>query len=153
MAEVDLPALPAGHLVVPSLTAVGSPDWHAALLDGEAAAVLAPIGRPAAQGAVPLRQGRVEAPVDCFVTRAALPAPRLAFRVTAPGAPLDYLAVVSARPLRAPIPRPPEVSTNPLAVPPKTQMAAAKDIRGRICAPTCVSMALRHFGVRPRILL
>ena len=147
MAEVQLPALPAGHLVVPSLAAVGSPDWHAALLDGDAAAVSAPIGRAAAQGAVPLRQGRVEAPVDCFVTRTALPAPRLAFRVAGHRAPLDYLAVVSARPLRAPIPRPPEVSISPLAVPPRTQMAAAKDIRGRICAPTCVSMALCHFGV------
>lgn len=147
VAEVALPPLPTGHLVVPSLAAVGSPNWHAALLDGDATAVSASIGRPAAQGAVALRQGPVEAPVDCFVTRAALAAPRLQFRVAAPSAPTDYLAVVSARPMRMPVPRPPKAPARALAVPPRTQMAAAEEIRSRICSPTCVSMALHHLGV------
>lgn len=147
VAEVALPPVPAGHLVVPSFAAVGSPDWSAALGDGTALAATAAVGSAAAQGPAPAAAAPVETWVDCFTTRAALARPRIAFRVAATTTPADYLAAVSVRPGTVARPPPPPPSTA-IDVPAYTQMEAAKDIRHRICSPTCVAMAMGQQGVR-----
>ncbi len=147
VADVPLPALPPGHLIVPSLAAPGSPDHHSVLVDGEARTVTAGSGRPAEQHPhLPGGSSRVH--VDYFDTTATLSGARVRFCVNAPAAPADYLAVVSVRPREGSVRPPDRMETPVVEVPPRTQMAAPEPLRPRVCSPTCVSMALDHLGVR-----
>lgn len=86
--------------------------------------------------------------MDYFETTADLSGARVRFRVNAPAAPADYLAVVSVRPREGNVPAPDHLEMPVLEVPPRTQMAAPEPLRSRVCSPTCVSMALDHLGVR-----
>ena len=146
VADVPLPSLPPGHLVVPSLAALGSLDHHTVLIDGEARTVTAGSGRPPEQHPH-LPGGSVRVHVDYFETTAVLADARVRFRVNAASAPADYLAVVCVRPREANVQPPDHIETPVLEVPPRTQMAAPEPLRSRICSPTCVSMALDHLGV------
>ena len=130
VADVPLPPLPPGHLIVPSLAALGSPDHHCVLIDGDARTVTAGSGRPPEQHPhLPGGSSRVH--VDYFDTTATLSGARVRFRVNAPAAPADYLAVVSVRPREASV-RPPDRVDTPVAqVPPRTQMDAPKPLRPR----------------------
>ena len=147
VADVPLPPVPAGHLIVPSFAALGSPDHHTVLIDGASRTVTAGSGRPPEQHPH-LPGGRCRVHVDYFETTVVLADARVRFRVNAAVAPADYLAVVSVRPREANA-RPSERPETPvLEVPPRTQMAASESLRPRVCSPTCVSMALDHLGVR-----
>lgn len=147
VADVPLPAVPPEHLIVPSLAAFGSPDHHSVLIEGENRTVTAGSGRPAEQHPH-LPGGNSLVHVDYFETTVALSGARVRFRVNAPAAPADYLAVVSVRPREGSARPPDRLETPVLEVPPRTQMAAPESLRSRVCSPTCVSMALDHLGVR-----
>lgn len=147
VADVPLPPVPPGHLIVPSLAALGSPDHHCVLIDGETRTVTAGSGRPAEQH-LHLSGGSSRVHVDYFDTTAALFGARVQFRVNAAAAPADYLGVVSVRPRERSVPPPDRLETPVLEVPPRSQMAAPESVRSRVCSPTCVSMALDHLGVR-----
>lgn len=146
VADVPLPEVPPGHLIVPSFAARGSPDHHSVLIDGEARTVTAGSGRPGEQHPH-LPGGRVRVHVDYFDTTATLSGARVRFRVNVPAAPADYLAVVGIRPREGTVPRPGRMETPVVEVPPRTQRAAPEPLRSRVCSPTCVSMALDHLGV------
>ena len=146
-ADVELPPVPAEHLILPSFAALGSPDHHCVLIDGEARAVTAGSGRPGRQHE-DMPGGSARVCVDCFETSGPLTGTRLRFRVNATTAPADYLAVVSIRPRRTAVRPPHRADTPVLPVPPRTQMAEPAALGPRICSPTCVSMALDHLEVR-----
>ena len=146
-ADVELPPVPAAHLVVPSFAALGSPGHHCILIDGDARVVTAGTGRPPEQHAG-MPGGPTDVHVDYFETSTALSGARMRFCVAAAAAPTDYVAVVGVRPRRTVArPRRPR-DTRVLDVPPRTQMSAPERVRSRICSPTCVSMALEHLGAR-----
>lgn len=148
IADVALPPLPEGHLVVPSLAVGGGRDWRCELRDGEVRIAAAGIGRTPAQDVPPAATpAPAAAQVDCFATQATLEAPVVRFRVDGDTPVEDYLAVVSARPMRVPAPDRPPADVPPLAVPARSQMGAPDPLRSRICSPTCVSMTLDHLGL------
>ena len=144
-AEVPLPAVPSGHLIVPSFAAAGSPDHHCVLIDGADRTVTAGAGRPAEQHAG-MPGGATRVHLDYFETVEDLTEARLCFRVNAPQAPGDYLATIGIRPRDCGTRPGGARDTQVLPVPARTQMAAPASVRARICSPTCVSMALDHFG-------
>ena len=147
-AEIALPPLPARHLVVPSFASPESPDHRWALDCGDASSLTASFGRPAGQ--CPHFDGApaLNARIDCFETSRAVPEARLRLRVAAREPPRDYLVVVGVRPITMAVGACAMRDTPVLDVPGKSQMDfAQEDLRGRICSPTCVSMAMDHLGI------
>ena len=147
-AEIPLPALPEGHLVVPSFASPESPDHRWALDDSEASSFTASFGRPAGQCAHVDGAAGGHARIDCFETSRAVSNARLRLLVDAREPPGDYLVAVGVRPVRVAINISAPADTPVLDIPARSQMDAAQDeLRARICSPTCVSMAMDHLRV------
>ena len=147
-AEIALPAIPAGHMVVPSFASPESPDHRWALDRGDASCLTASFGRPASQCAHLDGATGFDASIDCFETSRAVSDARLRLLVDTDQPPRDYLAVVGVRPVRMAIDTPAPADTPVLDIPARSQMdIAQEDLRPRICSPTCVSMAMDHLGI------
>lgn len=145
--QLQLPALPADSIVVPSFSCIddvpyafrftlaeGSQRWHLSPVgDIDASAN----GGPAA---------RVSTPIDNFHLHKALAQSRLDLTVKSLRPPRHYLATVGARAFTAKA----DTGTQSVAripVSPLSQLMAPRGIRRRICSPTCVTMVLRHYGI------
>ena len=147
-AEIALPALPSGHIVVPSFASPDSPDHRWALVDGDTSSATAGFGRPISQCLHVDGVAGLKATIDYFETSQAVPNARLRLLVDAPEPPGDYLVAVGVRPVRMAMDVATPLDTPVLDIPAKSQTAAPQEeIRARICSPTCVSMAMDHLGV------
>ncbi len=147
-AEIALPALPSGHIVVPSFASPDSPDHRWALVREDASCLTASFGRPVGQHPHADSASGLNARVDYFETSEPVSNARLRLLVDAAEPPLDYLVAVGVRPVRMATDVAPPVDTPVLDIPARSQTAATQDeIRPRICSPTCVSMAMNHLGV------
>ncbi len=147
-AEIALPPLPAGHMVVPSFASLESPDHRWALDHGDASCLTASFGRPAGQCAHLDGAAGLEARIDCFETSKAMSDARLRLLVDAHQPPRDYLVAVGVRPVRMAIDTSTPADTPVLDIPARSQMDAAQEhLRARICSPACVSMAMEHLRV------
>lgn len=147
-AEVALPALPPGHIVVPSFASPDSPDHRWALVRGDASCLTASFGRPVGQHTHVDSASGLNARIDYFETSQPVSNTRLRLLVDAAEPPRDYLVAVGVRPLRMATDAAPPVDTPVLDIPARSQATAAQEeIRPRICSPTCVSMAMNHLGV------
>ena len=147
-AEVALPALPPGHIVVPSFASAESPDHRWTLVHEDASSATASFGRPISQCAHVDGAAGFNARIDYFQTSQAVSNARLRLLVDAPEPPGDYLVAVGVRPVRMAMGVCPPEDTPVLGIPARSQTAAArKEIRARICSPTCVSMAMDHLEV------
>lgn len=151
---VPVPPLPAGTLLVPSLSlAVGTePDqpaprhrWTLSIGDDDYPLPPVPSNPPDAAGAADpdTERGRaVNTHIDCFRIHRDLPAGELVVRLESGAPPLRYLVSVSARPFTVAAPPLPDHRAAAPAPPPRSQMTAPAGIAPRICSPTCVSMVL-----------
>ncbi len=147
-AEIALPALPAGHIVVPSFASPESPDHRWSLDCSDASSFSASFGRPASQCAHVDGASGLHARIDCFETSRAVSNARLRLRVDAHAPPRDYLVAVGVRPIRMVADACVPTDTPVLDMPARSQMdAPQEELRARICSPTCVSMAMDHLGV------
>jgi uncharacterized protein YvpB len=143
-AEIELPPLAPGDIVVPSV----------AMLDGEhrldvriehdgQSWSLAPLDRSTACATDPAPRLRTH--VDYFSAHEPITSARLRCLVDATRTPLQYLLSVSIRPERV-TPRSGRRSTPRLTVPAMSQLTAPRALRRRICSPTCVAMVLQYVG-------
>ena len=147
-AEIALPALPPGHIVVPSFASPDSPDHRWALVHDDASCLSASFGRPVGQRAHVDGATGLNARIDYFETSMPVSNARLRLLVDAVEPPRDYLAAVGVRPVRMATAVAPPVDTPVLDIPARSQTATAREeIRPRICSPTCVSMAMDQLGV------
>ena len=147
-AEIGLPALPAGHIVVPSFASPDSPDHRWALLQDDATSLSASFGRPAGQRAHVDGVSGLCTRIDYFETCRAVSNARLRLLVDAREPPRDYLVAIGVRPARLPANLAQPADTPLLNIAAKRQGDAAREeIRPRICSPTCVSMAMDHLGI------
>jgi hypothetical protein len=153
--EIELPDLPAGTLLVPSLAlADRAAGYHQWMLAAEGACwPLPPVPsrppRDAAGGTPtdPARDPRVSLHIDCWHVHADLVAPRVRVTLRAGAAPSRYLVAVSARPLSLPDAAAPRASgALPRPPPALSQMTAPPELAPRICSPTSVAMVLGHWG-------
>ena len=147
-AEIALPALPSGHIVVPSFSSPDSPDHRWSLISGDAASSTASFGRPVGQRPHVDGATGLHARVDYFETSRPAPNVRLRLLVDAAEPPADYLVTVGARPVRVAADTAAPADTPILDIPARSQMETAQEaLRARVCSPTCVSMAMDHLGV------
>lgn len=147
-AEIALPALPPGHIVVPSFASPDSPDHRWALVHEDASCLTASFGRPVGQHPHVDSAIGLNARIDYFETSQPVLNARLRLLVDAAEPPRDYLVAVGVRPLRMATDAAPPVDTPVLDIPARSQTATAQEEIGpRICSPTCVSMAMNHLGV------
>lgn len=147
-AEIALPPLPSGHLVVPSFASPESPDHRWSIDHAGASSLTAGFGRPFGQCADVDGVTGLDARIDCFETSRPVSDARLRLLVDSPRPPEDYLVTVGIRPLRLGMDDSPPRDTAILDVPARSQRdTAQEELRPRICSPTCVSMAMDHLGV------
>ena len=146
--EIALPALPPGHIVVPSFASPDSPDHRWALVHDDASCLTASFGRPVGQHPQVDNATGLIAKIDYFETSQRVSNARLRLLVDALEPPRDYLVAVGVRPVRIATDVAPPVDTPVLDIPTRSQTAAAQEeVRPRICSPTCVSMAMNRLGV------
>ena len=147
-AEIALPALPSGHIVVPSFSSADSPDHRWSLTRGDASSSTAGFGRPVSQCPQADGAAGVHPRVDYFETSQPVPNARLRLLVDAPEPPAEYLFAVGVRPMRMAADAAPPADTAILDIPARSQMETAQEtLRARVCSPTCISMAMDHLGV------
>ena len=147
-AEIALPALPPGHIVVPSFASPDSPDHRWALVHDDASCLTASFGRPVGQHPQVDNATGLIARIDYFETSQRVSNARLRLLVDALEPPRDYLVAVGVRPVRIATDVAPPVDTPVLDIPTRSQTTAAQEeVRPRICSPTCVSMAMNRLGV------
>ena len=147
-AEIGLPALPPGHIVVPSFASLDSPDHRWALVHDDASCLTASFGRPVGQRAHADGATGLHARVDYFETSQPVSNARLRLLVDAVEPPRDYLVAIGVRPVHMTTDVASPVNTPVLDIPARSQTATAREeIRPRICSPTCVSMAMEHLGI------
>jgi hypothetical protein len=147
LAQIDLPPLPAGWLIVPSLSIVEGTDYGFRFdlaADGAGHWPLAPVRMP--PDGAPSTGTHVSTHLDCWHTHAALSGARLTVRVASAREPTNYLLSVSARPQQLTADSGLAI-TRELTVPALSQMTADAAIRRRICSPACVTMLLAHSGI------
>ncbi len=151
--EMALPACPAHHIIVPSLSLSkgvyqvslhsGAQSWFLQSVPATAASRWR-LRQQRAQGRERRRgsPSPVSTHIDCFHTEADLGPSRLCFSVLDAGAPRRYLATASIRPLHLPPPEAPRQTVLARQPEPISQMTASADIRQRICSPTALAMLL-----------
>ena len=147
-AEIALPALPPGHIVVPSFSCPDSPDHRWSLISGDAVSSTASFGRPVGQRPHVDSATGLHARIDYFETSQPVPNARLRLLVDAARPPAEYLVAVGVRPARAAADVAAPADTPILDIPARSQMETAQEaLRTRVCSPTCISMAMDHLGV------
>lgn len=146
-----LPDLPADSILVPSFSCIDDTPYafHFALRSGGECWPLSPIGEMGAK-AGSAASAAVSTPIDNFHIHKPLSAATLTLTVRCPRPPQRYLVTVSARPFHSN--PPPGIRATPrLRVSPLSQLLAPRQIRRRICSPTCVTMVLRYYGVQTHL--
>lgn len=148
--SLDLPELPTGSLLLPSLALSSPPAGDSTppprhrwtLRAGDDSWALQEV--PARAGTVTDRTGDVVSThIDCYHVHKPLHDPSLTVQVDAQEAPSRYLLTVSARVLTITEPPQPARSAALQHPPrPRSQLTAPAEIANRICSPTCVSMVL-----------
>lgn len=147
-AEIPLPLLLPGHIVVPSFSGLEGLD-HLWWLDcGGGSSFTASFGQQSGQYAHFEGTQGVRARPDYFTTSQAISNARLRLLVDTVKPPRDYLVTVSVRAIPGKIKDVPTADTPLLDIPPVNAMSSKKwEFGRRICAATCVSMAMDYLGV------
>ncbi len=144
--DVDLPAISAGHVIVPSFAMLDAPyRYNVALVTKEQTRFpLVPVpSTPADRPAAADAGAAISCHVDYFRTTQPLQDARLEFCVTAATTPARYLLGVTTRLEDAQAPAAPAGLRTGAAQPPAiSQMLAPATIRSRICSPVATAMAL-----------
>ncbi len=156
--ECALPRLPAGHLLVPSLSLPGTDySYTCSLQAGTTSWSLAPMGacaRVAQHGPADLWQDAADAaPVqrqlDCWLVTQALTQAKFQLQLQRPQAPAQALLSLAIRPLQlAPAPGATAgvATAARLPVPALTQLALPAAIAQRVCCPTSLAMVAAWHG-------
>ncbi len=146
-----LPAVPAGHIIVPSLALLGDADaGYETELQAQARYPLQGVPADAKPAALPADAVEASSHIDCWHSEADLPTARVVFRVSTSMAPATCLAVVSVRPVHlAQTPSFPAASADLELPVTLSQYEAADDIKHRICSPTALCMALSAYPNPP----
>jgi hypothetical protein len=148
-AAIELPEIPAGTILVPSLALKSRDDYRFQFV-----LKLAERRWPLHQ--VPCESAPEQEPdpavsthIDCFHVHEAIHDAELTIEVTGLQHEPDYLLTVTARTLdREGIP-PPTETTLCAAPPAISQMTMGTELGPRICSPTCTTMLLALFGKDP----
>ena len=139
--RVELPDVPANHLITASFASVSTAAPFSFRLDaGRARFETARFGHSTRRCERGRGAGAI-VPVDYFETCADLAAPILSLRCKAP-LPRDYLLAVSIRPKEIALPGKPPIESAVTAAPCLSQLSLAEDMRLSACSPTATSMAL-----------
>ena len=148
-AEIPLPDIPSGHMIVPSFASPERPGHRWWLDYGSGSCFTASFGR---ESSSPCSPGDSDTGLhvinDYFQTTRELSDAwlRLVFDGRRP--PRDYLVTVSVRPLRIPVDVNPIPDTQLLNIPAKSQMAATRFEFSRHMGDTaCISMAMDYMKV------
>lgn len=159
---LDLPPIPADHIVVAAFSSmtVGEYAYRFSLSDGAEVAALSGIGSASTDGnssgngspdgsPPPLAamaacdSSSISAPIDNFITRGPLAAPRLRMDVAAVDVDAACLLTVSVRPVHVAAPTAGVEAAAPRSVAAISQWQHTDPaLRPRICLPTCTAMAL-----------
>lgn len=144
-AIIRLPPIPAGAIVVPSLSMIAVPDRFQFELHAGA--------RRWALHEVPCRaapakstDAGVTTHVDCFHVHENLSEAELAVTVTGMSATARYLLTITARQLELECPPAPARSAACRTPPPISQMTLGAKLGPRVCSPTCITMLLGQHG-------
>ncbi len=150
--ELVLPAVPAGHIIVPSLALldVGESDaaWLATL-HHEFEYPLQSVPATTAAPALPNEAKAASRHIDCWHSEQALESSRCVFTVRGGARPQAYLATLSIRPLEIQTPYLAPVDIEVDVPTTLSQHEANDEIRRRICSPTAVAMALSAYPNAP----
>jgi hypothetical protein len=144
-AIIELPPIPAGAILVPSLSMAPPPERFQFVLRA-ASRLWALHEVPCRAAPQPSADTAVTTHVDCFHVHEDLPRAELTLTVTGPSSPARYLLTVTARQLeleRAPAPTRPAICKAP---PPLSQLALGKSVGPRVCSPACITMLLAQHG-------
>lgn len=149
MLRFTLPDLPADHVLIPSfaMRSAATYGFAFALRHDGGEARLSHIGERGADSGASVTGSAMEAPIDCFVTRAPIRKPVLEIRVDSLAAPTGAtLLSISLRPWSLQ-PQPGALLNEaPLRVPSISQMELPQAIRHGACSPVCVAMAMAALG-------
>ena len=146
--EIPLPRIPPDHIVVPSFSSLDGFDHLWWMNWGTSSCFTASFGSQSGQYAHFEGGPGVHARPDYFTTSQAIPDARLRLLVDAVEPPRDYLVTVSVRPITPKIEDTATADTPLLNIPPKSPTSPKKwEFGRRICAATCVSMAMDYLGV------
>lgn len=145
-ASIKLPEIPAGAILVPSLTLLSNEDYRFqfALKLGSSRWALHPV--PCDSVPEPESNTAVSTHIDCFHVHQALHGAELEIEIAGLRHLTDYLLTATARALELDeIPAP--TGNSLCAAPPAiSQASAGRKLGPRICSPTCIAMLLAHFG-------
>ncbi len=149
--SIELPAVPFGHIIVPSFASTREYAGHAFTLIEPVVCGLqeVPAVKPAPAADT---NSPVTAHIDCWHTRARLRSAVVQLTVESPEPPEAYLITLTIRPLNVLRPAMPTSSIGcGRALTPVSQMTYEGDIRGRICSPTALTMALSYLDDPPSL--
>ena len=139
--RIELPDIPANHLITASFSSVSTAAPFSFRLDAAGARFeTARFGHGTRRRERRRGTGAI-VPVDCFETNAALAKPILSLRCKATR-PRDYLLAVSIRPWEMVPPQQAPADRPATAAPCLSQLSLAEDVRFLACSPTATSMAL-----------
>lgn len=139
--RIELPDVPAGHIVTASFASVSTAAPFSVRLDaGRARFETARFGQRTRRRERRRGAGAI-VPVDYFEINADLAAPVLSLRCRA-AQPSDYLLVVSIRPSEVALPEQAPAPRSACVAPCLSQLALPPEIRLLACSPTATSMAL-----------
>ncbi len=150
-AEIKLTQLSKDMLIVPSLCVLEADATYQFVLHvDDAAYPLNPVPAAVQDQPKPAHAEQVSCHIDCWHIHQRLDQAHISVTLHAPHAPQRYLLTVSTRRLEletapAAVPLPPTESISVDVPQDISQMAAAQNIRARICSPTALSMAMSTF--------
>lgn len=146
IASIKLPEIPAGAILVPSLTLLSDDDYRFqfVLKHGSNRWALHPV--PCDSAPEPESNTAVSTHIDCFHVHEALHSAELEIEIVGLRHLTDYLLTATARPLELTEIPAPQTRSLCAAPPAISQKSAGPKLGPRICSPTCIAMLLAHFG-------
>lgn len=149
--EIALPDLPAGTLIVPSLSTLGKPvDWHVEL-HSDAGALALPSVPPVDGEILDGRNTDVRSLLDCYRSERDLSGARLRYFVNCEP-PDRFLCVTSARPELLDEASSGGGTASPVAAATHSQRLLAEQLADRTCSPVSAAMALGGLGIAANAL-
>ena len=148
-AEIPLPDIPAGHMIVPSFASLERPGHRWWLDYGSGSCFTASFGREGIGPCSPAdSDSGLHVTNDFFQTTREMSDGRLRLAFDGHRPPSDYLVAVSVRPVGIPVDVKPMPDAQLLDIPAKGQMAATRFEFSRHTGDTaCVSMAMDYMEV------
>ena len=144
-----LPDIPPDHVLIPSFATLGDTPYgfRFTLTHAAGRASLSHIGELGAAAAAQTEGAGIDAPIDCFVSRAPVHGVTLELLLDAPAPPAgDTLLCVSCRPWGfAPVTGS-QVNVAPLVAPSLSQRELPERMQHSACSPACMVMALAALG-------